>query len=88
MAPEKRDSSEYFLEDSDYDAEDGGSEVAEGGIEEEDDDNEMTNSVDNEGGGVSRSSSVVSQQWPQSFRYMNLRRNRFWFLQCNNFPEK
>ncbi|KAI3446569.1 hypothetical protein Pfo_003234 [Paulownia fortunei] len=67
MAPEKRDLSEYFLEEGEYDVDDSGSEAAEAedGIEEEDDDD---GSVDNEGGGVSRSSSRISQQWPQSLR--------------------
>ncbi|KAL6540684.1 hypothetical protein OROMI_024567 [Orobanche minor] len=68
MATEKRGSSEYFLEDGAY--RDDGSDT-EDGIEEEEeyDDDEMTGSVDNEGGGVSRSGSLVSkQQWPQSLR--------------------
>lgn len=61
MAPEKRDSSEYFLEDSDYDVEDIGWEAA-----EDDDDDDQQDAI----GLVSRSSSVVSQQWPRSFRYL------------------
>ncbi|KAL6509017.1 hypothetical protein OROGR_023124 [Orobanche gracilis] len=66
MATEKRGSSEYFLEDGAY--RDDGSDT-EDGIEEEEYDDEMTGSVDNEGGGVSRSGSLVSQQqWPQSLR--------------------
>lgn len=63
MAPENRDSSEYFLDDSEYDVEDTGSEAADG------------SSTDSDDGGDTRmacslSSSAVSQQWPQSFRYI------------------
>lgn len=70
MASGSRDSSEYFLEDAGG-YEDGDSEAAaEDRIEDEDDDIEMAGSIDNEGDRVSRSSSVISQQWPQSFRYL------------------
>ncbi|CAA0829835.1 Transmembrane amino acid transporter family protein [Striga hermonthica] len=62
MAPEKRDSSEYFLED------DGDTEAAEDGIEEEEEDDDVMTVGSDEGGGVSRTGSMVSQQWPQSFR--------------------
>ncbi|KAK4432060.1 Amino acid transporter AVT1A [Sesamum alatum] len=57
-------SSEYFLEDGEYEGEDGGPAAA---IEEEEEDDYDTMGSA-EGGGGSRSSSFVSQQWPQSFR--------------------
>ncbi|XP_051148367.1 amino acid transporter AVT1A-like [Andrographis paniculata] len=60
MATEKRDAEDLDLEDGESDDE--GS-----GIDEEEDD-DGTGSVDNDGAGVSRFSSSVSQQWPQSFR--------------------
>ncbi|KAL3623727.1 hypothetical protein CASFOL_032543 [Castilleja foliolosa] len=63
MAREKRDSSEYFLEDGDYRDEDGIEDAEEGYG-----DDETNGSVDNNDDGVSRSASVVSQQWPQSLR--------------------
>lgn len=72
MASEKKDSSEYFMEDGEYVNDSASEAAADGGIEEEeeeDDDYETMASVDNEGGGVSRDSSLVSQQWPQSIRY-------------------
>ncbi|KAL0428467.1 UNVERIFIED_CONTAM: Amino acid transporter AVT1A [Sesamum latifolium] len=61
-------SSEYYLEDGEYEAEDGGPAAAGAGIEEEDDDDDYDATGSAEGGGGSRSSSFVSQQWPQSFR--------------------
>ncbi|GER57223.1 transmembrane amino acid transporter family protein [Striga asiatica] len=64
MAPEKTDSSEYFFE---YD---GNTEAAEDGIEEEEEDDDVmtVGSANDEVGGVSRTGSMASQQWPQSFR--------------------
>ncbi|KAL8467634.1 hypothetical protein ACS0TY_031028 [Phlomoides rotata] len=74
MASGNRDSSEYLFEDAGgYDVfgnddSEAAAAAEEGRVEDEDDDNEMTGSVGYEGDRVSPSSSVISQQWPQSFR--------------------
>lgn len=61
MAPEMtRDSSDYLLDDSEYDVEDTASDAA--SSSSEDDDHRTAASL---------SSSAVSQQWPQSFRFIH-----------------
>ncbi|XP_041997769.1 amino acid transporter AVT1A-like [Salvia splendens] len=60
MAPEMtRDSSDYLLDDSEYDVEDTASDAASSSSSIDD---------DHRTGAASLSSSAVSQQWPQSFR--------------------
>ncbi|XP_073159514.1 amino acid transporter AVT1A-like isoform X1 [Henckelia pumila] len=70
---EKKDSLELFLEDGEYDGSESGveeeeEEEEEGSIEEGGEECEDEWVLDNEGGGVSRYSSLYSQQWPQSYR--------------------
>ncbi|XP_073278258.1 amino acid transporter AVT1A [Primulina huaijiensis] len=68
---ENKDSLELFLEDGEYDGDEGGVETLEEeeeSIEEGGEECEDEGVLDNEGGGVSRYSSLYSQQWPQSYR--------------------
>ncbi|XP_075473755.1 amino acid transporter AVT1A [Primulina tabacum] len=68
---ENKDSLELFLEHGEYDGDEGGVELLEeeeGSIEEGGEECEDEGVLDNEGGGVSRYSSLYSQQWPQSYR--------------------
>lgn len=72
MESDNRDSS-YFCDDTGgyFVFEGGESEAAKRGIEDEGDDNEITDCVNNEGDRVSRSVSVNALHWPRSFRYLN-----------------
>lgn len=67
---ENKDSLELFLEDGEYDGDEGGVEALEeeGSVEEGGEECEDEGVLDNEDGGVSRYSSLYSQQWPQSYR--------------------